>query len=113
MASTQTTGRSRRFCGPGDVEAGQPLETRPRTARVPDRRIWQGCGHQSPLITRKVLGRFAESAARSRLGAKFTTGVMGGWDVHTGILADVLNGVEPRPFWKTHAALEKEYAAAL
>jgi uncharacterized protein YndB with AHSA1/START domain len=48
-----------------------------------------------------------------RLGAKFTTGVMGGWDVHTGILADVLNGVEPRPFWKTHAALEKEYAAAL
>ena len=40
-------------------------------------------------------------------------GVMGGWDVHTGILADVLNGVEPRPFWTTHAKLEKEYGATL
>lgn len=39
--------------------------------------------------------------------------IMGGWDVHTGILADVLNGVEPRPFWTTHARLEKEYAARL
>jgi uncharacterized protein YndB with AHSA1/START domain len=38
-------------------------------------------------------------------------GVMGGWDVHTGILADILNGVEPRPFWKTHSKLESEYAA--
>src|ERR1700704_704561 len=39
--------------------------------------------------------------------------VMSGWDVHTGILADVLNGVEPRPFWTTHSKLEKEYAASL
>ncbi len=38
-------------------------------------------------------------------------GVMGGWDVHTGILADILNGVEPRPFWTTHAKLEPQYAA--
>jgi uncharacterized protein YndB with AHSA1/START domain len=38
-------------------------------------------------------------------------GVMGGWDVHTGILADILNGVEQRPFWKTHGELESEYAA--
>jgi uncharacterized protein YndB with AHSA1/START domain len=37
--------------------------------------------------------------------------VMSGWDVHTGILADVLNGVEPRPFWTTHSKLEGEYAA--
>ena len=35
--------------------------------------------------------------------------IMSGWDTHTGILADVLNGVEPRPFWTTHAKLEKEY----
>lgn len=40
-------------------------------------------------------------------------GVMGGWDVHTGILADILNGVEPRPFWTTHSKMEKEYAAAV
>jgi uncharacterized protein YndB with AHSA1/START domain len=37
--------------------------------------------------------------------------VMSGWDVHTGILADVLNGIEPRPFWKTHTKLESDYAA--
>jgi uncharacterized protein YndB with AHSA1/START domain len=39
--------------------------------------------------------------------------VMSGWDAHTGILADVLNGVEPRPFWQTHSRLEKEYGAAV
>ena len=37
--------------------------------------------------------------------------VRSGWDVHTGILADVLNGVKPRPFWTTHDRLEAEYAA--
>ena len=39
--------------------------------------------------------------------------VMGGWDAHTGILADILSGTEPRPFWKTHAKLAQEYAATL
>jgi uncharacterized protein YndB with AHSA1/START domain len=39
--------------------------------------------------------------------------VMGGWDVHTGILADVLNGAEPRPFWRTHTRLLKEYQQAV
>ena len=48
-----------------------------------------------------------------RLGKDLTPSVMGGWDVHTGILEDVLKGVEPRPFWTTHARLEKEYAATL
>jgi hypothetical protein len=33
--------------------------------------------------------------------------------VHSGILADVLNGVEPRPLWSTIEKLEKQYAAAL
>jgi len=42
-----------------------------------------------------------------------TISVMGGWDVHTGILADILNGAEPRPFWQTHTKLEQEYGAAL
>jgi len=46
-------------------------------------------------------------------GRDLQASVMGGWDVHTGILEDVLKGVEPRPFWTTHAQLEKEYAAAL
>ncbi len=48
-----------------------------------------------------------------RLGKDLTASVMGGWDVHTGILEDVLKGVEPRLFWTTHARLEREYAAAL
>jgi len=38
-----------------------------------------------------------------------TLSVMGGWDVHTGILADVLNGVEPRPLWSTLDRLEPQY----
>jgi uncharacterized protein YndB with AHSA1/START domain len=46
-------------------------------------------------------------------GRDLTASVMGGWDVHTGILADVLNGIEPRPFWTTHSAREREYAALL
>jgi uncharacterized protein YndB with AHSA1/START domain len=46
-------------------------------------------------------------------GSPLPAGVMSGWDVHTGILADLLNGVEPRPFWSTHSKLEKEYAAAV
>lgn len=36
--------------------------------------------------------------------------VSGGWDVHVGILEDVLTDHVPRPFWSTHAKLEKEYA---
>ena len=50
---------------------------------------------------------------RNLKGRDLTAGIMGGWDVHTGILADVLNGVEPRPFWTTHAKLEKEYSSAV
>jgi uncharacterized protein YndB with AHSA1/START domain len=36
-------------------------------------------------------------------------GVSGGWHAHLGILEDNLNGVEPRPFWTTHAKLDAEY----
>ncbi len=39
-------------------------------------------------------------------------GVGGGWPVHVGILADVLNGVKPRPFWKSHEVALKEFVAA-
>jgi uncharacterized protein YndB with AHSA1/START domain len=57
-----------------------------------------------------VLLTIVHSRVKSR---DATIGVMGGWDVHTGILADVLSGAEPRPFWKTHTRLEQEYAASL
>ncbi len=46
-----------------------------------------------------------------RLSRDLAKGVTGGWDVHTGILADLLNGVKPRPFWTTHDRLAEEYAA--
>ena len=36
-----------------------------------------------------------------------------GWGAHLGILEDTLNGVEPRPFWTTHAAMEREHRARL
>ena len=39
--------------------------------------------------------------------------VAGGWVVHSGILADQLNGVKPRPFYATHARLMKEHEAAV
>jgi uncharacterized protein YndB with AHSA1/START domain len=38
--------------------------------------------------------------------------VMAGWDVHSGILEDVLEGRKPRGFWSNHSQLEKEYAEA-
>ena len=46
-------------------------------------------------------------------GRETVANVMGGWDVHTGILADVLSGAVPRPFWKTHSQVAQEYAATL
>jgi len=41
-----------------------------------------------------------------------TRGVGGGWPVHVGILADVLDGVKPRPFWKSHAVALQQFQAA-
>ena len=35
--------------------------------------------------------------------------VSAGWHTHLDILGDVLEGREPRPFWKTHTPLEAEY----
>jgi len=46
-----------------------------------------------------------------RLTPEVAKNVVGGWDVHTGILADILNGVKPRPFWTTHDRLAGVYAA--
>jgi uncharacterized protein YndB with AHSA1/START domain len=36
-------------------------------------------------------------------------GVGAGWHVHVGILNDILNGRDLRPFWSTYEGLEKEY----
>jgi len=45
-----------------------------------------------------------------RLTKPIVAKVLGGWDVHSGILEDILNDVEPRPFWATHDKLAPEYA---
>jgi uncharacterized protein YndB with AHSA1/START domain len=37
--------------------------------------------------------------------------VSGGWDVHVGILEDVLTQRPPRGFWSSHERREQEYAA--
>jgi uncharacterized protein YndB with AHSA1/START domain len=36
-------------------------------------------------------------------------GVSTGWHTHIGVLIDILNNEEPRPFWKTFVKLEQEY----
>ncbi|HZZ94914.1 MAG TPA: SRPBCC family protein [Usitatibacter sp.] len=48
-----------------------------------------------------------------KLAEQIVPAIMGGWDVHTGILDDVLKGKEPRPFWSTHEKMMREYAATL
>ena len=48
-----------------------------------------------------------------RMPKDLVPAVMGGWDVHSGILADLLEGKKPRSFWREHERLEQEYAAAL
>ena len=45
-----------------------------------------------------------------KLSKELVSKVMGGWDVHSGILEDILNGAAPRPFWATHDKLSPEYA---
>jgi uncharacterized protein YndB with AHSA1/START domain len=47
-----------------------------------------------------------------RMSKELELPIMAGWDTHSGILEDILKGVEPRPFWKTHERLAKEYADA-
>lgn len=39
--------------------------------------------------------------------------VSAGWHAHLDILVDILEGSEPRAFWKTHTALEAEYTERL
>lgn len=39
--------------------------------------------------------------------------VCGGWHTHLDILVDVLNGDEPKPFWKVHTEHEAEYSERL
>lgn len=44
---------------------------------------------------------------------EFVLSVSGGWHAHLDILVDVLENREPRPYWKTHTALDAEYEKRL
>jgi uncharacterized protein YndB with AHSA1/START domain len=50
---------------------------------------------------------------RRLFGREMLTGVCGGWHTHLDILVDVLAQQEPKPFWRTHTALEAEYESRL
>lgn len=39
--------------------------------------------------------------------------IFGGWHTHLDILADILDGREPAPFWKQHSLFEREYEKRL
>lgn len=45
--------------------------------------------------------------------SKMVLSVSAGWHAHLDILIDVLEGAQPRPFWKTHTDLEAEYEQRL
>ena len=42
-------------------------------------------------------------------GRELVVGVSGGWHVHLAILADVLQGREPAPFWSAFLQVERAY----
>jgi uncharacterized protein YndB with AHSA1/START domain len=44
---------------------------------------------------------------------KDVLGVCGGWHTHLDILVDVLEGRQPKAFWKTYTPLEEEYTERL
>lgn len=71
------------------------------------------------LFCMRVFTRVAELGAallfithRRVQGKETVANVMGGWDVHTGIHADLLAGQPPRPFWKAHTKAAQEYAVS-
>ena len=74
---------------------------------------WEG-KETEVLYELKAKGKDVLLTIQHRLpeGGGMIKGVSAGWAVHTGILADQLSGVKPRPFWTTHDQLMKEFAAA-
>lgn len=77
---------------------------------------WAGGKHASE-VTFELVAQGEEVMLtithRQLTDRKARVGVAGGWDTHVGILVDRLNGVEPKPFWATHARLARDYEARL
>ena len=73
-------------------------------------------GEEDSEVTFELAPRGAEVLLvithRRLEGRVLRVNVASGWDAHVGILEDRLRGVEPRPFWSTHARLEREQRQA-
>ncbi|MDX1554700.1 MAG: SRPBCC family protein [Xanthomonadales bacterium] len=76
------------------------------------RHTWLGDDGENSEVTYELEQRddgVLLTLTHRRLGADMITGVLGGWHTHLDILEDVLSDREPKPFWRTHTALEAEY----
>lgn len=95
---------------PGPVDRVWPTSPKRTSARAGSRAASSSCASAAGRAWSSTTPASPVTRCRPR---STRTWASPRWDVHTGILEDVLNGVEPRPFWTTHAALEKAYAAAV
>jgi uncharacterized protein YndB with AHSA1/START domain len=109
-------------CGPEDKSRGTGTFHGVITRIEPPRLLahtwqWDAKGHTADTeVTYELTPKGKQVLlvlTHRRMPKELWTAVMGGWDVHTGILADVLEGKAPRSFWTEHDRLEKEYAASV
>ncbi|HEU4647283.1 MAG TPA: SRPBCC family protein [Burkholderiales bacterium] len=77
---------------------------------------WDWDGKDSEVVYElKARGKEVLLTIQHRLPADggINRGVAGGWAAHVGILADLLEGKKPRPFWTTHEREVKAFEATL
>jgi uncharacterized protein YndB with AHSA1/START domain len=77
---------------------------------------WDWDGKDSEVVyALEARGKDVLLSIQHRLPADggINRGVAGGWAAHVGILADLLEGKQPRPFWSTHEREVKAFEATL
>lgn len=77
---------------------------------------WDWDGKDSQVVYQlEPRGKDVLLTIQHRLPAEggINRGVAGGWAAHVGILADLLEGKKPRPFWTTHEREVKAFEATL
>ena len=77
---------------------------------------WDWDGKDSEVVYQlEARGKDVLLTIQHRLPADggINRGVAGGWAAHVGILADLLEGKKPRPFWSTHEREVKAFEATL
>jgi len=102
----------------GDMAARPVVEGKVTVCEPPHRLVhsWQFAGEESEV--RYELAERDDKVllvlTHSRLQSPGTVlSVSGGWHTHLDILVAVLEGVEPLPFWKTHAERTAQYEERL